>query len=50
MESSPESFQKEISDDKGSGEGLFPTGKMFGSITTAIRLGLESAKPTTQHF
>lgn len=40
-----------MDDNKGSGEGLFPTGKMFGSITTAIiRLGLESAKHATQNF
>lgn len=37
-ESSPESFEKQINDNTANerGEGVFPTGKMLGSITAAI--------------
>jgi len=37
MEPSPESFEKQINDNtvKERGEGVFPTGKMLGSVTAA---------------
>lgn len=39
-ESSPESFEEQINDNtlNERGEGVFPTGKMLGSINAAIRL------------
>lgn len=38
MEFSPESFEKQINDNTVNerGDGVFPRGKMFGSITAAI--------------